>query len=73
MSNSRTDRIEKTLKNVQMDILGAIRTIPEVKVSYTKNRDGSYSRCISLGEYNRIADEIHRQLRAQRRVYSERD
>ena len=68
-----SERINKTLKNVKMDILGALRTIPEVKVSYTQNANGSITRCISLEEYNRIADEIHRMLRAQRKVYSERD
>ena len=67
------DRVTRVLKNVQMDILGAIRTIPEVKVSYTRNADGSYARCISFEEFNKIADDIHRQLRAQRRVYSERE
>jgi len=68
-----SERITRTLKNAKMDILGSLRTIPEVKVSYTQNVSGSITRCISLEEYNRIADEIHRILRAQRKVYSERD
>ena len=62
-------RVLQTLKDVQMDILGKIRTIPEVRVSYTKDGNGNVQRCISFEEYNRIADEIHRELRAQRRVY----
>lgn len=66
-------RVYQTLENVKMDILGDIREIPSVKVSYTRNADGTISRCISFQEYNRIADEIHRQLRAKRKVYSERE
>lgn len=64
-------RVEQVLKDVKMDILGKIRTIAEVKVSYTKNGNGTISRCISFEEYNRIADQIHRELRAKRRVYHE--
>lgn len=66
-------RVYQTLENVEMDILGAIRVIPSIKVSYTRNADGTVSRCISFQEYNRVADEIHRQLRAKRKVYSERE
>lgn len=64
-------RVQQVLKDVQMDILGEIRTIPEVKVTYTKDGNGNISRCISLEEYNRIADDIHRELRAKRKVYHE--
>ena len=64
-------RVYQTLKDVKMDILGEIRDIAEVRVSYTKDGQGKVNRCISFEEYNRIADEIHRQLRAKRRVYHE--
>jgi len=63
-------RIYKTLKNVEMDILGEIRVIPEVRVSYVKNYDGTIDRCISIDEYQRIFDEIHQELRKRRRVYA---
>lgn len=66
-------RVNITHEDVKMDILGDIRDIPAVKVSYVKNADGTVSRCMSFQEYNRIADEIHRQLRAKRKVYSERE
>lgn len=64
-------RVYQTLQNVQMHILGEVRTISEVKVSYTRDGRGNVSRCISFEEWNRISDEIHRQLRAKRRVYHE--
>lgn len=63
-------RVYRTLKNVEMDILGEIRLIPEVRVSYVRNGDGTISRCISIDEYQRIADEIHQELRRKRRVYA---
>lgn len=63
-------RIYKTLKNVEMDILGEIRLIPEVRVSYVKNYDGTIDRCISIDEYQRISDDIHQELRKRRRVYA---
>jgi len=66
-------RVQVTHEDVQMDILGDIRTIASVKVSYTKEANGKVTRSMSFQEYNRIADEIHRQLRAKRRVYSERE
>jgi hypothetical protein len=66
-------RVYQTLKDVEMDILGEIRVISEVRVSYTVDGNGKVSRCISFEEYNRIADEIHRMLRAKRRVYHEHD
>ena len=69
----RTDRINQTLENVEMDILGDIRPIREARVSYVKNADNTVSRCMSFSEYNRIADDIHRMLRAKRKVYSERE
>lgn len=68
----KSDRIYRTLKNVKMDILGEIRTIEEVRVSYIMS-EGGLTRCISFEEYGRIADEIHRQLRNKRRVYKEHD
>ncbi len=66
-------RVNVTHEDVQMDILGDIRTVPTAKVSYVKEANGKISRCMSFQEYNRIADEIHRQLRAKRKVYSERE
>jgi hypothetical protein len=66
-------RAYQTLHDVEMDILGAVRKIKEVRVSYTRNADGTVSRCLSFDEYQRIADEIHRELRRQRKVYSERE
>ncbi len=71
MIQDRGIRVYQTLKDVKMDILGEIRDIPEVRVSYTKDGQGKISRCISFEEWNRISDEIHRQLRAKRRVYHE--
>lgn len=68
----RAERINRTLNNVDMDILGEIRPIREARVSYVKNANGTVSRCMAFDEYNRIGDEIHRQLRAKRKVYSER-
>lgn len=70
MIQDRGIRVYQTLKDVEMDILGEVRLIPEVRVSYVKNADGSISRCISFDEYQRISDEIHRKLRAKRRVYA---
>lgn len=67
------NRVHVTHENVQMDILGDIRPIQSVKVSYTKSGDGKVQRCMSFQEYGRIADEVHRMLRAKRRVYSERE
>jgi len=72
MSQDRSERFYRTLKDVEMHILGEVRVIPEVKVSYTKDANGNYNRCISFQEYNRIADEVHRMLRSRRRVYHER-
>lgn len=66
-------RVYQTLKDVQMDILGEIRTIPEVRVSYTVDGQGRVHRCMSFEEYNRIADDIHRELRAKRKVYHGND
>jgi len=66
-------RVYQTLQDVEMDILGDIRTIKEMRVSYVKNANNTVSRCISFQEYNRIADEIHQELRRQRKVYSERE
>jgi hypothetical protein len=68
----RADRVRVTHENIEMDILGEIRPIREVRVSYVKNANGTVSRCMSFDEYNRIADDIHRMLRAKRKVYSER-
>jgi hypothetical protein len=73
MIQDRGIRVTQTLHDVEMDILGAVRKIKEVRVSYTKNDDGTVSRCMSFQEYNRIADDIHRELRRQRKVYSERE
>lgn len=67
------DRVYQTLQNVEMDILGDVRVIREARVSYVKNADKTISRCMSFGEYGRIGDEIHRMLRAKRKVYSERE
>ena len=69
----RTDRINVTHENIEMDILGDIRPIRQARVSYVKNADGTVSRCMSFDEYNSIADDIHRMLRAKRKVYSERE
>jgi hypothetical protein len=69
----RSDRVSVTHNDVEMDILGDIRPIREARVSYVKNADGTVSRCMSFDEYNRIADDIHRMLRARRKVYSERE
>lgn len=69
----RGDRIPVTHENVEMDILGDIRLLNEVKVSYVKNADNTVSRCMSFDEYNKLSDEIHRQLRARRKVYLERE
>ena len=66
-------RVKVTLKDVQMDILGEIRTIPEVNVTYTKDGLGRIDRCMSFDEYNRIADDIHRELRRRRKVYHENE
>jgi len=71
MIQDRTVRVYQTLKDVKMEILGEVRVIPEVRVSYVMDDNGKVSRCISFEEYNRIADEIHRMLRAKRRVYHE--
>lgn len=62
-------RVYQTLKDVQMDILGEVRTIAEVRVSYTS--DGKMS--ISFDEYNRIAWQVHEELRRKRKVYHEND
>lgn len=64
-------RIYKTLKDVEMDILGDIRKISEVKVSYTRDSQGKVQRCMSFDEYNRISDDIHHELKHKRRVYYE--
>ena len=69
----RADRINVVHNDIEMDILGDIRPIREARVSYVKNADGTVSRCMSFDEYNRIGDEIHRMLRAKRKVYSERE
>jgi hypothetical protein len=69
----RADRVTVTHNDIEMDILGDIRPIREAKVSYVKNADGTVSRCMSFDEYNKIADDIHRMLRAKRKVYSERE
>lgn len=69
----RSDRINVTHNDIEMDILGDVRPIREARVSYVKNADGTVSRCMSFDEYNRISDEIHRMLRAKRKVYSERE
>lgn len=69
--SDNSKRVYQTLKDVKMDILGEIRIISEVRVSYTKNSKGEISRCISFDEMTRISDEIHRELRAKRRVYHE--
>jgi hypothetical protein len=66
-------RFKKTFKDVEMDILGDIRLIEELTIEFVRNADGTYSRTMSFQEHARIADEIHRQLRAKRRVYSERE
>lgn len=63
--------VYQTLKNVQMDILGEIRTVAEARVSYTRDGDGKVHRCMSFEEYNRIANVIHQELRARRKVYHE--
>jgi hypothetical protein len=73
MIQDKSIRVYQTLKDVKMDILGEIRVIPEVRVSYVMDGNGAVSRCISFEEYNRIADDIHRMLRAKRRVYHEHD
>lgn len=65
----KRSRVFQTLKDVQMDILGEMRTIPEIRVSYTKDGEGRINRCISFDEWNRISDEIHRELRERRKVY----
>lgn len=66
-------RIYQTLKDVEVDILGEARLIPELKVSYTMDGDGKVSRCISFEEWNKISDDINRMLRARRRVYHGND
>lgn len=68
----KRERIFVTHENIEMDILGDIRPIREARVSYVRNADNTISRCMSFDEYNKIGDEIHRQLRARRKVYSER-
>lgn len=73
MIQDKSIRVYQTLKNVEMDILGEIRLIPEVRVSYVRDGNGKVSRCISFEEWNRIADDIHRELRAKRKVYHEND
>ena len=70
MIQDKGARVFRTLKNVEMDILGEIRLIPEVRVSYVRNADRTISRCISIDEYQRISDEIHQALRKKRRVYA---
>lgn len=62
-------RVYQVFKNVQMDILGEIRTIAEVRVSFTN--DGKL--CLSFDEYNRIMWSIHQELKRKRRVYHEND
>lgn len=71
VTQDRYARVYQTLKDVKMDILGEIRTIPEVKVSYTTDSNGGVHRCISFDEYSRIAEDIHQQLRHKRKVYHE--
>ena len=73
MAQDRSSRVYQTLKDVEMFVLGAVRVIPEVKVSYTLNAKGGTDMNISFQEYNRIADDVHRMLRNKRRVYHERD
>lgn len=65
-------RVNVTHEDVKMDILGDVRNVT-AKVSYVKEANGKISRCMSFQEYNRIADVIHHELRAKRRVYSERE
>lgn len=60
-------RVWQTLKNVKMFILGEVREVAEVKVSFT--HDGQWS--ITFDEYNRIAGVIHEELRKKRKVYAE--
>jgi len=62
-------RVWQTFKDVKMHILGEIREVAEVRLSFT--HDGRWS--ISFDEYNRIADVIHHQLRRKRKVYAEHD
>ena len=69
MTKDKTVRTHQTLKDVKMNILGDVRTIAEVKVSY--DVDGRMY--LSFDEHNRIADEIHQALRRQRRVYHGND
>ena len=69
MTKDKTVRTHQTLKDVKMNILGDVRTIAEVKVSY--DVDGRMY--LSFDEHNRIADEIHQTLRRQRRVYHGND
>ena len=69
MAQDKTLRVFHTLKDVKMNILGDVRTIPEVRVSY--DVDGHMY--LSFDEHNRIADDIHQQLRKQRRVYHGND
>jgi hypothetical protein len=69
----KRERMYVTHENIEMDILGDIRPIREARVSYVKNADNTVSRCMSFDEFNKIGDEIHRQLRAKRKVYSERE
>lgn len=69
----RGDRVFVVHNDIQMEILGDTRPVREARVSYVKDGNGGISRTMSFDEFNRIGDEIHRQLRAKRKVYSERE
>jgi hypothetical protein len=58
-------RITKKFENCNMFILGEVRKIPEVTLSLIP-QDGRW--CMSFDEYNRIANDIHEQLRHRRKV-----
>lgn len=59
------NRIYKTFKNLRIEILGEIRTIPEVKLTLVP-MEGKWS--MSFDEYNRIANDIHLELKKKRKV-----
>ncbi len=60
----REQFVKKKFKDVEMDILGKVRLIPELEL--TLNADGTVT--MSFDEYNRIANDIHMKLRTQRRM-----
>lgn len=61
---NRSDRYKVKLENQEMEILGDIRTIPEVNVTITG--DGRMN--MSFDEYHRIADWVHEELKRKRKV-----